>query len=87
MNSFLRKNFKITTAIVLLLIGGLFVGFNLKNIVHKPLETNRSKGLEMKKMAKVKDEGKVQELKIYDSGTHYTIKDGLPSNKTTYGGN
>jgi ligand-binding sensor domain-containing protein len=81
MNSFLRKNFKITTAIVLLLIGGLFLGFNLKNIVHKPLETNRSKGLEMKKMAKVKDEGKVQELKIYDSWTHYTIKDGLPSNK------
>jgi ligand-binding sensor domain-containing protein len=81
MNSLLRKNIKVIAAISTLLVSGSFLGFNLRNIVHKPTETKIEKSLWSNSKFESNDMNKVQELKIYDSWTHYTIADGLPSNK------
>jgi len=81
MNSFLHKNLKVIAITTILLFGGLFIGFNLKSITHKPIASNQVSSVESKDMMDVKDKEATQELKIYDLWTHFTINDGLPSNK------
>ena len=77
----LQKNIKVVVVLTLLVIGGLFLGFHLKKITHKPVETKISNPLRANNKVVIKDDQEIQELKIYDSWTHYTINDGLPSNK------
>jgi len=81
MNRFLPKNLRLTVAITVLLIGGISLGFNLKKIVHKAVEVNVNRHVNTDNKVVSKEKAEVQELKIYDSWTHYTINDGLPSNK------
>jgi hypothetical protein len=81
MNSLLRKNVKLVYTISIILIGGFFLGFSLKNITYKPAETKVEKFVKPDSKAIPNENNKIQELKIYDSWTHYTKADGLPSNK------
>jgi len=75
------KNWKIGAAVLILLIGGLSLGFNLKKIVHKPSAPNTT-ALDTEKVNNAATgEQEAQELKIYDTWTHFSTSDGLPSNK------
>jgi ligand-binding sensor domain-containing protein len=80
MNSLLRNN-KLITAILILSVVGLIVGFNLKNISYRPAETKIEKSVASTNEARLNEENDVQELKIYDTWKHFTTADGLPSNK------
>jgi ligand-binding sensor domain-containing protein len=81
MSSLIQKNIKTIVAISILVIAGLFLGFNLKNIAHDPAETRVGESVKSTDNKVLNEENKVQELKIYDTWTHYTKADGLPSNK------
>jgi ligand-binding sensor domain-containing protein len=81
MNSILHKNFKTIGFYVVLMIGGLLLGFNLKHISHGPDASDRMNRLEVTSIAEPIEKNELQEMKIYDSWTHYTTKDGLPSDK------
>jgi ligand-binding sensor domain-containing protein len=81
MNSLIQRNIKTIVAISILAITGLFLGFNLKKIVHKPTDARVEKSIRSTDKTVLNEENEVQELKIYDTWTHYTKADGLPSNK------
>ena len=81
MNSLIQRNIKTIVAISILAITGIFLGFNLKNIAHKPTDTRVEKSIKSTGKTVLNEENEVQELKIYDTWTHYTKADGLPSNK------
>jgi len=81
MNRYLRQHLKIIIVAVILISGGLLLGFNLKDINHKPGDGNLSEFRNASSGRSVDLKKEVQELKIYDTWTHYTTKQGLPSDK------
>jgi ligand-binding sensor domain-containing protein len=82
MNRLLQKRIALITITILVLVGGIFLGFNLKNTNFRESDYFFTlKGSDRGGAFKTANPKKVQELKIYDSWTHYTTKDGLPSNK------
>jgi len=81
MNRYLRQHLKIVIALVTFIIGGLIMGFSLKDITHKPGDRNLSSSGNSGSLISVNEDQKVQELKIYDTWTHYTTNQGLPSDK------
>ena len=78
-NKYVRQHLKKMIAMGVIISVGLFLGFNLKDINHKPGDRNLS--VSEKSDSNLSDKEEVQELKIYDTWTHYTTKDGLPSDK------
>ncbi len=82
MNKKLQKNYVVVSVVLLMLTGILFLGFNLKVISVDPEKIIPGSGTkDVDKAFTTSDDQEVQDLKIYDSWTHYTIADGLPSNK------
>lgn len=81
MNKYIRQNLKKMIAAVIIISVGLFLGFNLKDINHKPGDRNLSISENTGSALSVKEANEIQELKIYDTWTHFTKKDGLPSDK------
>jgi len=81
MNRYLRQHLKIIIVAVIFISGGLLLGFNLKDVNHKPEDSNFSAFENSSTNRSVHLEKEAQELKIYDTWTHYTTKEGLPSDK------
>lgn len=79
MNKDMRQHLKLFFAVAIIVSGGLFLGFDLKDIHHKPEENNFA--VPGNSGSVLSDKEEVQELKIYDTWIHYTTKDGLPSDK------
>ena len=76
----LQKKFMITSVTGLLLAGTIFLGFNLKSLPHRSSgELTRSEKNESNATPDRNQD--LQVLKIYDTWTHFTLEDGLPSNK------
>jgi ligand-binding sensor domain-containing protein len=82
MNRPLHKYLALTTILLVITAGIIFLGFDLKKNEKGP-EGNPQKSWSNKKGKAFNptENNKIQELKIYDVWTHYTIADGLPSNK------
>ncbi len=81
MNKYIRQHLKKMIAAVIIISVGLFLGFNLKNINNKPGDGNLLKSEYTGGTSSVKEANEIQELKIYDTWTHYTTGNGLPSDK------
>jgi ligand-binding sensor domain-containing protein len=82
MNKPVQKKITIITTAFLVLAGGIFLGFSLKSTNPETAEIlNFSGNKEKGKVNTTANPEKVQELKIYDTWTHFTTNDGLPSNK------
>ncbi len=81
MNRYLRQHLKIIIVAVIFISGGLLLGFNLKDVNHKPEDSNFSAFENSGTNRSVHLDKEAQELKIYDTWTHYTTKQGLPSDK------
>lgn len=81
MNRYLRQHLKIIIVAVIFISGGLLLGFNLKDVNHKLEDSNFSAFENSGTNRSVHLEKEAQELKIYDTWTHYTTKQGLPSDK------
>jgi len=82
MNKSIHRKFTFISIAVLILAGGIFLGFNLKEskiLTGKILAPSMISGDGEAFLMTNPD--KIQELKIYDTWTQYTTKDGLPSNK------
>ena len=81
MNRYLRQHLKIVIIVVIFISGGLFLGLSLKEINHKPTDNNLSTSGNAGNTKFLNENKEVRELKIYDTWTHYTTKEGLPSDK------
>ena len=81
MNRYLRQHLKIVVIVVIFISGCLFLGLSLKDINHKPVDNNLSLSGNSGNSISINEDQKVQKLKIYDTWTHYTTKQGLPSDK------
>ncbi len=82
MNRSLPNKYVIASVVSLALIGSIFLGFNIKNLPHRSLiDAAQSDVYERTTNSKNNPDEKLQELKIYDIWSHFTVEDGLPSNK------
>ncbi len=82
MNRPVRKRFIITSIIIPILVGSVFLGFSLKKTIHNPVgDMTSAEFAEAHEAVFITNSDEFQVLKIYDTWKHYTIADGLPSNK------
>jgi hypothetical protein len=82
MNRPLPNKYVIASVASLALIGSIFLGFNIKNLPRRSfIDAARSDVYERTTNSKNNPDKKLQELKIYDIWSHFTVEDGLPSNK------
>ena len=71
--------YTLSTLLVGLVAVSIMLGFRLKNVNHAPADRKDASGVMNKH--DIREENKIQELRVYDNWTQFTTQDGLPSNK------
>jgi len=81
MNRPLQKRMPLITMAILVLAGGIFLGFNFNKLDLSTKKTTPAIKENRVESTKLSNPEEIQELKIFDTWKKFTTEDGLPSNK------